>query len=222
MLIGVAVIGADSCKKGTSTPPPAQFSLINASPDAEGIDFLLDGTTVVSGLGYGTDTGYFVASPGIHDLEFRKTGAVADIINVNFSLTAARTYNIFAIGRIDSLKAVALADNAPTPPQDSIEVRLLNFYIHSPILTIQLAGSTDTLTYYSRTFNDQSTDTARGSFYRTIQDIYTLRILQDSTLIDTIPGLTLTEGKIYTFYLKGIYGDTSSSRRLGVGEIEHQ
>ena len=211
------------CKNDISTPPPASYSLINASPDSQGLDFLLDGTPVTTNLVYGQDSGYFSAAPGIHDMVFRKTGTTNDLINLNLSLTAGQSYNLFAIDLVNQLKPVVIANNAPTPPGDSIEVRLLNFYVNSPLLNVQFSGTTDTLRYFSRSFNDQSSDTTRSAFHRIVQDIYTLHIAStDSTLIDSIPNLVLTQGNIYTFYLKGIYGDTAAVNKLSTGILVNQ
>ncbi|HXL58775.1 MAG TPA: DUF4397 domain-containing protein [Chitinophagaceae bacterium] len=212
-----------NCNTSATTPPLTSFYLINASPDSQGLDFFLDGSLVTGNLIYGQDSGYFSASPGIHELQVRKAGESNMLIDVNIPLIAGKSYSIFAINSLSNLTPAAVSDNPPTPPSDSAEIRLLNFCVNSPVLNAQLATSGDTLRYFSRFFNDQSsTDTARASFKRVIAGTYILNLIntEDSALLGTFPGIILSKGKIYTIYLKGLY-DSTSVQSIGNTLIQH-
>ena len=210
------------CNAKDTIPPEASYYLINVSPDSQGLNFLLDGSPVTNNLAYGEDTGYITTKPGIHDLQFVNTATSATLINVNTSLTAGEAYSIYAIGLTNTLQPVAIRDNAAVPPVDTAEIRLLNFCVGSPSLIAQFAGATDTLTYSSRTFNDQGSDTTKTLFKRILAGNYTLnlKLAVDSTLIDSVPNLVFNSGKIYTVYLKGIY-DTVVSQSIGAGVLQH-
>src|SRR4051812_17648477 len=138
----------DGCKSSVTTPLDAKFYLINVSPDSQGLDFFLDGSSVVNNFSYGQDTGYLSTSPGIHDLVFRKTGTSNDLININMSLTAGQPYSIFVIDFVNKLTPTAVADSTAAPPADTAKIRLLNFCINSPSLIAEFFADTSVILRY--------------------------------------------------------------------------
>jgi hypothetical protein len=211
------------CNAKDTIPPEALYYLVNATPDSQGWSFLLDGASVKNDLAYGADTGYFQTTPGIHDLKFLDAATAATLVNVNTSMTAGQMYSIFTIGLTNGMQPVAIRDNFAVSPVDTAEIRLFNFYVNSPSLIAQFTGGTDTLTYFSRTFDDQSSDTTKTLFKRVIMGNYTLHLMLavDSSLVDSIPNLNFGSGKVYTVYLKGIYGDTTTPQELSAGILQH-
>jgi hypothetical protein len=213
LFIAILITGFYSCKKGTATPPPASFYLINVSPGSQSLNFSIDGAAVNNGLAYNQDSGYYSISPGLHHLQISKTGASTNLIDVNISLTAAQSYSLFTIDSITKITPVTVVDTTVAPISDTAKLRVLNFLLGSPVLNVGVIIAGDTLnklTYLFRTFNDQGTNSSKSSFQKIVAGTYTLNLI-DTTgnkLIKSFPGLTLSPGKIYTVFINGVYTDT--------------
>jgi hypothetical protein len=223
LLVAMLPVMFDGCKSSVTIPPDAKFYLINASPDSESLDFFLDKSGLVSDIVYSEDTGYFSTSPGIHDLVFRKVGTSNDLINVNMSLTAGQPYSIFAIDSVNKLRPVAVVDSTAVPAGDTAKVRLLNFCINSPSLIAEFFVDTSVvLSYSSRTFNDQNSNTSQTLFSKIGARTYTLNLRRssDAALITSFSNMQFSPGKIYTVYLKGSYNSLNPGS-IGEAIIQH-
>jgi hypothetical protein len=201
------------CNKSNTTPPPTKFYLFNLSPGSQSLDFSINGTSIKTGLAYGADSGYFLTSPGIQELQISQTGSSTQILDVNISLTAGIPYSIFAVDSFKNLTPTITIDSSTAPVKDTTKVRFLNFLIGSPEIDAELAASGDTSVYHRRTFNDlQITNTRNAIFEKIYPNTYTLSLINtaDSSVIKTFSGVTFLAGKVYTLYIYGDYSDTTN------------
>lgn len=109
----------------------SKIRFMNASPNAPAFNVIIDGKTVIKGLGFGFATSYMTVSSGSRKLEFQPVGTTNDT-TVNGMATqtlsiAGGTNNTYMLqGFLNNLKGSAYADNQVPPASGSAQVRIIN------------------------------------------------------------------------------------------------
>jgi hypothetical protein len=113
----------------TPIAPPAQIRVLHLSPDAPAVDVFVNGAAdpVVTALPFLSGTGYLGVPAGIYTFDAAPTGAGigASVLQIpNLPLDAGLSYSAVAYGRLDSLAAMALVDDATGLAPDQIRVQV--------------------------------------------------------------------------------------------------
>ncbi len=110
---------------------PARLRVIHLSPDAPGVDVFADGAepAAVVNLAFQESTDYLEIPAGTYDFNVAPTGtdpaqSVLDITGLE--LTAGTYYTAVAFDELSSIQALALIDDASTPPAGHIRVRAIH------------------------------------------------------------------------------------------------
>jgi Domain of unknown function (DUF4397) len=116
-----------SCGNGGTS----QVRLLNASPGESALTASLAGTTIGSGVQYGTASSYTSVTSGSPTLSVTDATTSNVIINQSISLGAGGYYTILAGNYSSAINATVLTDNNSTPASGSVSIRIVNA---SPLL----------------------------------------------------------------------------------------
>ncbi len=221
---GALAAGFSGCSisgSGGTNPPVSQFAYLQASPNAPNLDIYLNGSAVAYNFPYTSDTGYFLAQPGIYNLQAVPTGTSTAILNTNISFSPGLGYSIFTIDSLSKIKAAVVVDSFTAPSSDSARIRFFHFCTNQGSVDLGVTGVV-TPWYSSRTFNDQATNATLDQFIEVPAATYNLeaRITGVGTVVTTAPGTVLQGGKVYTLFLKGFAGGTGT-QALGIGVMNN-
>ena len=202
-----------------TTPPAANLYIINASPDAPAIDVAINNNTIAASYGYGKDSGYILTFPGTYSFKVSQSGAGTILEDDYRDFPAGRYYSFFMIDSFSQYKFALMEDKFLSTTDSTTFIRLLNFCPNSPTFRVRFTkvnatATKDTLTFASRTFNDQ-TSTTYTTFSTLLGGTYNFVLFNgDSTAtnitLKDFGQIEFATGKHYTVYLKGLYGNTTT------------
>ncbi len=200
------VIGSvSSCKKSDDEKGKAKVMVVHASPDAPGVDVLVDNNKVnTSALSYPNNTGYLQVEEGTRNLKVNAAGTSTTVINADVPFAKDKNYSVFAIDSLSVISALVTEDNLAAPASGKAHVRFIHLSPNAPAVDVALKASTVLFPAYE--FKDVS------AFTPLDQGTYDLevRLAGTSPAILPLPGITLTAGKIYTIFAKGFVGGTGA------------
>lgn len=202
-----ALFALSACKKDKA-PVKANVLVTHASPDAPGVDLLVDNVKVnSSALTFPNNTGYLQVNEGTRNIKVNASGTTTTVIDANVSFTGNTSYSVFAYKKLAQIGAIVVADDLTTPASGKAHIRFLHLSPDAPGVDVGvLTGSTFTTVFANRSFETQATATANAAFTPVDAGTYTfqVRVAGTSTVALTIPGVTLEAGKIYTVFARGL------------------
>ncbi|AYL98840.1 DUF4397 domain-containing protein [Mucilaginibacter celer] len=187
--------------------PVALVSVINASPDAGGIDFVLQPNRANNfPIRYGDVLDYIRANPGKRTASFYDAASGQKIAEDTVTLTTKKFYSLYianvanAAGKRD---VIFVADSLKQPAAGMASIRLANL---SPD-----AGSIDLVT-------SKDSVLATNKAYKGVSDFvtikaasnYTLNIREKgtTTILATLTNVNLHANAVYTVWLQGLAAAT--------------
>lgn len=203
-----------SCNKDeTPDPEPMQYAMVNvihASPDAPGVDLLVDNAKVnTSPLNFPANTGYLQVPAGSRNVKVNAAGTTTTVINADLDLAAKASYSVFAIDEVANISALVLADDLTAPAAGKAHVRFVHLSPDAPAVDVALSSS-GAVVFGNQTFKGYTdfTPLDAGSYDLDV------RLAGTSTVALDLPTITLESGKIYTVFAKGFVGG-SGAQALG-------
>jgi hypothetical protein len=175
---------------------------MNAAPDSPPADVYLDGTKIISNLGYKAVSGYHAVTPGTHRIKVTQAGAGPDapgVIEADLSFADGQDYTLVAMGQLQSLEFRQFRDdNNPPEGADKSKVR----FIH----TSMDLGAVDVCgTGHANCFVTNLTYTNATSYALPDAGVYSLDLRQTGTnnVVKTFPNVRFTKGEVYTIFIVG-------------------
>jgi Domain of unknown function (DUF4397) len=223
--------------------PALNFFLNNA---AAGTNVALGGNTAYNTAAVGTVqlrakavSGAIGGAIGTSDLIFR-AGATN---NNNFTASSNVNYTVFVtdslnrakpttLGATDpgGLRFLSVTDNLAAPASGNAHVRFFHLSSNAPAVWVTVSDSTKALaTFANRAFRGIATATGvtpavnYANFTPIVAGTYTVEVRTGSAtgpVALKVPGVALTNGKIYTLYAKGLAKGTGA-KALGAGIVTH-
>ena len=217
MIAAAVVVGCKNDNNAT-TQPASTFGVVNASPDAGTLDVYMNGAPLVRSLMYGADTGYFTVYPGTYTLSFADSASTTSLLDQSVSFSPGVTYSVFAIDSVSHLQTAVVMDSVSAPSDDSVATRFLNFSPNAPALDLAINGN---VVFSGRNYNDVAANPAAARFSYLTAGTYTLELRAAGTpTVLYTTSVTISGGKIYTFYAQGFAGETGTSP-LTIGTLVH-
>jgi hypothetical protein len=219
-------IFAVSCKKEKDETPAAtaKVNVIHASPDAPGVDLLVDNAKVnATALTFPNATGYLSVNAGTRNIKVNAAGTTTTVINADIPFTKDKNYSVYAINKLASIGAILVEDDLTAPATGKAHVRFFHLSPDAPAVTVGvLNGGTFTGVFSNRSFETQTTATANQAFAPVDAGTYNfdVRLAGTTTSVLTLTGITLQAGKIYTVFAKGLVSG-SGAQALGAQLITH-
>jgi hypothetical protein len=188
--------------------PPARVMTIHASPNAPGVDLLVDGTIAGTNLTFPNNTPYLGVAAGMRNIRVNVTGTTTTVINATLDLTGGTSYSVFASDSVSKIAPVVLTDDLTTPATGNAHVRFIHISPNAPAVDVALQGGA--VVFGNRAFKQFTafTPLAAGTYNLEV------RVAGTSTVVLPLPNITLQAGKIYTVFAKGFVGG-SGTQALG-------
>ena len=96
-----------------SKSPSQNYSsvrIIHLSPNAPGVDILVDGDTLFEDISFGEGTDYVDLNPGTYNVNIVLNSDKSVVLPLKITLNANKIYTIYIIGNQPSLQAVQVVD----------------------------------------------------------------------------------------------------------------
>jgi hypothetical protein len=198
-----------ACNKD-ETKVYAQLNIVNASPNAPNLDFLLDDVKFNSSVLYfGAHEGYLPVVSGAKTL---KMNTMINVYNTTIDSTIATTsitlsdnkyHTLFVVDSFAKKSTLLVQDNFGTPNDGHAYFRFIQLAPNAPHVDVAIAG-TNNLVYSDLAFKDVP------AFKDMYVGVYNLDVRSAGTniVLYTLPAVVLNSGKVYTVYTKGFVGQT--------------
>jgi hypothetical protein len=218
--IGVAgLLTFSSCQKNNNnqyySPPAALLTVIQASPDEPPLDLLLDNNRVnYWPIAYGDNIDYFRAFTGKRNVNFYNHGTGSVILRDTIHLNQNTTYSLFMVNTAASPQILLLTDSLAKPSTGSAGIRFVNLSPDAPAVDLAVTGGA--VLVPNKGFKGYSSFTnISGSAS------YNLEVRQagTTTVLATLPNVTLNSSFVYTIWLHGLAASTNTTDQLGIGVI---
>jgi hypothetical protein len=186
--------------------------VVHASPDAPGVDVLVDGSKALSNLAFPSNSGYVQIPVGVRNIKVNVANTSTTVIDADLTLDANTDYSVFAIGSVASIEPLVLVDDLSTPAAGKAHVRFIHLSPDAP--AVDIAVTSGGVVFPDVSFREVAgfTPLDAGTYNLVV------RLAGTGTVVLPLPGIQLQAGKIYTVFAKGFVSGGSpatSSDDLG-------
>ena len=190
--LAIGLMGAAACVTGLSgctavngsTAAVSQFRIIDASPDAGGLDIYAGNSVLTYNLGFGTITSYIPINPGTYTLNADLSGSKTVAASVRASLLNSKQHTLLLSNVAAQLQATFLTDQSQPAPTGQIALRFLDEAISPGSLDLYLVPQGSTLAKVSPIKTGLSFGDNTG-YLNVPTGSYTLYIVTNATVIAT-------------------------------------
>ena len=133
------------CQSVTGNPYVSEVRIVDASPDAPGLD-LYQGTNILAyNLGLGTITTYVATSPGTYSFIADSAGTKQQLASASGTLLNAGQYTVLVGNYLNNLQEIILKDQSTPAPTGQMNVRFVDQATRAGALDIYLVPSGSTI-----------------------------------------------------------------------------
>jgi hypothetical protein len=111
---------------GCGSSSNAKIRLVNASPDEDSLDLLVDTKNVASGVGYGAASAYASVGSGTRHLQVEPTGTTNVLIDSSPSLGSGSNLTLVSLNFSFNISSVLLTDDNSAPTSGNFKLRIFN------------------------------------------------------------------------------------------------
>jgi hypothetical protein len=177
----------------------ARVRVVHASPDAPAVDVLVNDGVAFSNAPFQGITDYAKLEPGAYNVKVVPTGATEPVvINADVELATQTDYTVVAVGLLENIEPLVLVDNNSAPAAGKAHVRFVHASPDAPAVDIAVTGGP--VLFSNVPFKGV------GDYLPVDAGTYDLeaRVAGTDTVGLSIPGVTLEEGTVYTFFAMGL------------------
>lgn len=186
-----------------STEEKAKLMVVHASPDAPGVDLLIDNEKVnAAALTFFNGTGYLEITSGVRNIKVNAAGTSTTVINADIEFTSNMNYSLFACNLLNNLEAVLYEDNVSAPASGKAHVRFIHMSPDAPAVDIALDASD--VVFPNVAFKQSSSLTPLDAGTYDLE----VRVAGTQTVALDLDPITLESGKIYTVVARGTLSGT--------------
>jgi hypothetical protein len=200
-LVNGALLNQDATGSGSVVNSGiAQFKLIHAAPGTAGINAFVDGTNIFSNVPYEGASSYAPVTAGTHTVTVESVAAPGAVIaTIAPPFAPATDTSVIVTGTPGAQAAVALADNNLPGTTGTVRVRFVNVATD--------VGAVDVLVNFAKKVSNLPA-LAPSAYVALVYDTYAVNfdLAGTTTLVLSLPTVTLTTGQSYTLYLVGSSG----------------
>ena len=211
ILMSLVAVTFTSCKDDedpvVTTPiaGKAKLMVVHASPDAPGVDFLVnDVKQNSSALTFPNNTPYLEVEEGTKNLKVNVAGTSTTVINADVPFTKDKNYTLFAIDSVSNIGTLLLEDNLAAPAAGKAHIRFVHLSPDAPAVDVAVTGGSVLFADYAFEEASAFTPVDAGTYNLEV------RVAGTTTVALPLPGIALTSGKIYTVFAKGFLGGTGA------------
>ena len=204
-LASLLIVGCSDDDSPTSPElDKANVKVVHASPDAPGVDLLVDNNIAGSNLTYPNNTGYLQVDEGTRNVKVNVSGTSTTVIEADLPIEGNKNYSVFAIDAVANLSPLVIEDDLTSPASGTAHARFIHLSPDAPAVDITTKDGTVVFGNYKFKDYSQFTPLPAGSY-----DLQ-VRLAGSETVVLELNGINLTSGKIYTVFAKGFVAGTST------------
>ena len=177
--------------------------VVHASPDAPAVDVWVDGSIAFENAPFKGITPYATLTAGTHNFQVVPTGATEPVvIDGDYDLQMDMDYTIAAVGLLEDIEPLAIADDNTLPAAGMAHVRFVHLSPNAPEVDIAVAGGGPVL-FESVEFKEAK------SYVPVDAGTYDLEVRPAGTedVALSVPGVALQEKTVYTVWAMGLLGE---------------
>lgn len=126
MAAGVTVLALAGCQGIVSSQSGSQVRIIDASPDAPGLDIYQNNAAIAYNLGFGTVTSYVPVNPGTYTTTATQAGSKQALTSSKATYVTGAQYTVLIGNTAASLQQLVLKDQSQPAPSGQIGVRFID------------------------------------------------------------------------------------------------
>ncbi len=204
-ILAVSIFTLSSCEDDEKITY-ANVLVTHASPDAPGVDLLIDDVKVnTQPLTYPNNTGYLDAETGTRNIKVNVAGTSTTVINGDLDLEVDKYYSVFAVDQVSEITALVLVDDLTMPAAGKAHVRFIHLSPDAPAVDVAVASS-GAVVFSDIAFKESTVFTPLDAGTYNLD----VRVAGTSTVALVLPPVTLQAGKIYTVFAKGFLAGTGA------------
>ncbi|MDY7108077.1 MAG: DUF4397 domain-containing protein [Planctomycetota bacterium] len=176
----------------------ADVRVIHASPDAPAVDVLVNDGIAFENIAFTGVTGYASLPADTYNVKVVPTGETEPVvIEADLALESSTTYSVLAVNTLANIEPLVLIDDNTLSP-DNARVRFVHASPNAPAVDIAVADGGPVL-FANIEFKGV------GDYIEVPAGTYDLeaRLAGTETVVLDIPGVALTENRVYTAYAMG-------------------
>ncbi len=196
-----------SCKKDEPAASTAKLLVTHASPDAPGVDLLVDNVkqNTTGALTFPNSTAYITLNSGARGIKVNAAGTATSVINATLNFEKDKNYSLFAVDSLSKISTVFLTDDLSAPATGKAHVRFVHLSPNAPAVDIAVRGGA--VVFANTTFKGSKPFTPLDAGTYNLD----VRVAGTSTVALELPAITLEAGKIYTVFARGFLGGAGTS-----------
>jgi hypothetical protein len=109
-----------------SSSSSSKIRLVNATPDENDLDLLIDTKSAVTGVAYGSASTYTGISSGSRQLQIEPTGSTTVLITRNESITSGHALTLISLNYSFNFSSFLLTDDNSAPASGDFKLRVVN------------------------------------------------------------------------------------------------
>lgn len=180
-LAASATLLLSGCQAVVSNAPVAQVRIIDASPDAPGLDIYEGSTAMAYNLGFGTLTSYIQITPGNYTITANQAGSKQALTSSKATLLASNQYTVLIGNDEASLEQVVLTDQSQPAPAGQISLRFLDQATRVGAVDVYMIPAGQKLTAVSPAVTNIAFDTNTG-YLNVPAGTYTMVVVPTGTV----------------------------------------
>jgi hypothetical protein len=202
LLAATASVAFTSCEKDEDpvvTPGNAKVMVVHASPDAPGVDLLVDNSKQnTAALAFPQNTTYLTVKEGTRNIKVNASGTSTSVINKDVSFAKDKNYTLFAANKLANIEPVLLTDDLTAPATGKAHVRFVHLSPDAPAVDIAVTGGAVVFPNVAFKGNSAFTPVDAGTIS------LEARLAGTTTVALPVGNVTLLAGKIYTVFARGL------------------
>ena len=207
LMSSLLIVGCSDDDDDNPASPSLQKSnvkVVHASPDAPGVDLLVDDNIAGSNLTFPNNTGYLSVDEGTRNVKVNVTGTATTVIEADLTLDADVNYSVFAVDAVANLAPLVVVDDLTPPASGNAHVRFIHLSPDAPSVDITTTDGTVVFGNYEFKEFSNFTPLPAGSY-----DLQ-VRLAGTTTIVLELPGIAVSDGNIYTVFAKGFVAGTDA------------
>ncbi len=168
-LTRVAVLAAlllplAGCAVVTGSSAISQVRIIDASPDAPGLDIYQGASVLAYNLGLGTITSYVPITPGNYGILVDAAGTRTTLVTASGTFAASAQYTVLIGNYANALQELILKDQTIAAPTGEIDVRFIDQSTRAGAVDLYLIPSGSTILQVKPVLTNVTFNTNTGYF----------------------------------------------------------
>jgi hypothetical protein len=195
--LALLLLPLPGCQSITGSAAIAEARIIDASPDAPGLDVYQGSNVLAYNLGLGTITSYITFAPGTYGIVVDGAGTRQQLVSAQGTFLNGGQYTVLIGNFLNGLQELILRDQSTPAPSGQINVRFIDQSTRAGALDLYLVPSGSTIIQVKPVLTNVTFDINTG-YFSVPAGAYTLVALPAGT-VPTAMGTTAYTGASVTY-----------------------